>query len=139
MADAFVRVALDHPLPTLFDYRYRGDMPAAPGMLVQVPFGRRSVVGLVCEVTAHTDVPAAKLKAVDAVCTELPPLSRHWLELAAFAADYYQRGLGEVALPALPQALRDVPRWGRLLAPELRYRLLDAGRAALPDALPARG
>lgn len=139
MADAFVRVALDHPLPTLFDYRYRGDMPAAPGMLVQVPFGRRSVVGLVCEVTTHTDVPAAKLKAVDAVCTELPPLSRHWLELAAFAADYYQRGLGEVALPALPQALRDVPRWGRLLAPELRYRLLDAGCAALPDALPARG
>ncbi|EIF79521.1 primosome assembly protein PriA, partial [Burkholderia pseudomallei 354a] len=28
MADAFVRVVLDHPLPTLFDYRYRGDMPA---------------------------------------------------------------------------------------------------------------
>ncbi|MFP3656405.1 primosomal protein N', partial [Burkholderia sp. SIMBA_052] len=57
----------------------------------------------------------------------------------AFAADYYQRGRGEVALPALPQALRDAQRWGRLLAPELRYRLTDAGRAALPDALPARG
>ena len=58
----------------------------------------------------------------------------------SFAADYYQRGRGEVALPALPQALRDAGRWGRLLAPEVRYRPTEAGRAALlDDALPARG
>ncbi|SMG02588.1 Helicase PriA essential for oriC/DnaA-independent DNA replication [Burkholderia singularis] len=138
MADAFVRVALDHPLPTLFDYRYRSAIPPVPGMLVQVPFGKRQAVGLICEVTAHSDVPADRLKTIEAVCAELPPLSSSWLDLAAFAADYYQRGLGEVALPALPQALRDVSRWGRLLAPERRYRLIDAGRAALPDVLPAR-
>ena len=66
------------------------------------------------------------------------PLSDEWRALAAFAAEYYQRGLGEVALPALPQALRDPSRWARLFAPEERYRLLPAGRAALPDALPAR-
>jgi primosomal protein N' (replication factor Y) (superfamily II helicase) len=138
MTDCFVRVALDHPLQTLFDYAYRMASPPVPGMLVQVPFGRRSVVGLVCEVTAHSEVPAARIKAVEAICADLPALSAHWLELVAFAADYYQRGRGEVALPALPQALRDASRWGRLLAPELRYRLLPAGRAVLPDALPAR-
>jgi primosomal protein N' (replication factor Y) (superfamily II helicase) len=135
----FVRVALDHPLPALYDYRYPVDAPAAqPGMLVRVPFGRRDVVGLVCEVASHSDVPADKLRDVSAVCSACPPLSGQWLELAAFAADYYQRGLGEVALPALPQALRDPSRWSRLLAPEERYRLLPAGREALPDALPAR-
>ncbi|WP_323119326.1 primosomal protein N' [Burkholderia alba] len=139
MTDRFVRVALDHPLQTLFDYRYRAeDAPPVPGMLVQVPFGKRLAVGLVCEVTAHSDVPASRLRDVESVCAELPPLSPHWLDLVSFAADYYQRGRGEVALPALPQALRDASRWGRLLAPELRYRLLPAGRAALPDALPAR-
>ncbi|WP_322010870.1 primosomal protein N' [Paraburkholderia sp. J12] len=135
----FVRVALDHPLPTLYDYRYPAEAPAPqPGMLVRVPFGRRDVVGLVCEVSAHSEVPANKLRDVGAVCAACPPLSAEWLALAGFAADYYQRGLGEVALPALPQALRDPSRWERLLAPEERYRLLPAGRAALPDALPAR-
>ncbi|EMH3336399.1 primosomal protein N', partial [Burkholderia multivorans] len=138
MSGTYLRVALDHPLATLFDYRCDVDPPPGPGTLVQVPFGKRRAVGLVCEVTAHTDVPPARLRTIDAVCTELPPLSADWLALVSFAADYYQRGRGEVALPALPQALRDAERWGRLLAPEVRYRLTDAGRAALPDALPAR-
>lgn len=139
MTPCFVRVALDHPLPALYDYRYPSDGPAPrPGMLVRVPFGRREAVGLICEVSAHSDVPANKLRDVSAVCADLPPLSAQWLALAGFAADYYQRGMGEVALPALPQALRDPARWPRLLAPEERYRLLPAGREALPDALPAR-
>jgi primosomal protein N' (replication factor Y) len=90
------------------------------------------------EVTAHSDVPADRLKSVHSVCAACPPLSEHWLQLTQFAADYYQRGIGEVALPALPQALRDAARWTRLFVPEERYRLLPAGRAALPDALPAR-
>ncbi|MBJ9939333.1 primosomal protein N' [Burkholderia multivorans] len=138
MSGTYLRVALDHPLATLFDYRCDVDPPPGPGTLVQVPFGKRRAVGLVCEVTTHTDVPPSRLRAIDAVCTELPPLSADWLALVSFAADYYQRGRGEVALPALPQALRDAERWGRLLAPEVRYRLTDAGCAALPGALPAR-
>ena len=138
MNAVFVRVALDHPLPTLFDYRYELAPIPAPGLLVRVPFGRRDVVGLICEVTSQSDVPADKLRAVAAICDACAPLSDEWRALAAFAAEYYQRGLGEVALPALPQALRDPSRWARLFAPEERYRLLPAGRAALPDALPAR-
>jgi len=138
LTDTYVRVALDHPLPTLFDYRCDAALAPTPGMLVSVPFGKRHIVGLVMEVTAHSDVPADRLKSVHSICTACPPLSEHWLQLAQFAADYYQRGIGEVALPALPQALRDAARWTRLFAPEERYRLLPAGRAALPDALPAR-
>ncbi|WP_186266786.1 primosomal protein N' [Burkholderia gladioli] len=134
----YVRVALDHPLATLFDYRYRGALPPRVGMLVQVPFGKRLAVGLICEVATHTEVPENRLREVAAICAELPPLAGDWLDLVDFAADYYQRGRGEVALPALPQALRDAERWGRLLAPEIRYQLSPAGREALPDALPAR-
>jgi primosomal protein N' (replication factor Y) (superfamily II helicase) len=134
----FVRVALDHPLPMLFDYRYDLEPDPLPGMLVAVPFGRRDAVGMICEISGHSDVPADKLRAVTAVCHALAPLDAHWRALATFAADYYQRGFGEVALPALPQALRDASRWARLLAPEEHYRLLPAGRASLPDALPAR-
>ncbi|MGF6442771.1 primosomal protein N' [Paraburkholderia youngii] len=138
MNEVFVRVALDHPLPTLFDYRCGTSEAAVVGALVSVPFGKRHVVGLICEVAAHSEVPAERLRDVDKVCASCPPVSAHWLALAGFAADYYQRGLGEVALPALPQALRDASRWSRLFAPEERYRLTPEGRTALPDALPAR-
>jgi primosomal protein N' (replication factor Y) len=138
MEGTILRVALDHPLATLFDYRCDAQPAPEPGTLVQVPFGKRLAVGLVCDVTSHTDVPAARLRTVERVCADLPPLSRDWLELVSFAADYYQRGRGEVALPALPQALRDAGRWGRLFAPEVRYRVSEQGLAALPDALPAR-
>ncbi|OXC79555.1 Helicase PriA essential for oriC/DnaA-independent DNA replication [Caballeronia sordidicola] len=134
----FVRVALDHPLPTLFDYRYDLAPTPLPGMLVRIPFGRRDAVGLICEVTDHTDVPADKLRNVAAICSTLAPLADEWRALTLFAAEYYQRGLGEVALPALPQVLRDASRWAKLLAPQERYRLMPEGRASLPDALPPR-
>jgi primosomal protein N' (replication factor Y) len=138
MSGVFVRVALDHPLPTLFDYRCEVSRPPAPGTLVAVPFGKRNVVGLVVEVSAHSEVPAERVRDVRAVCEGCAPLTAEWLALVAFAADYYQRSLGEVALPALPQALRDPDRWPRLFAVTPRFRLTEAGRAALPDALPAR-
>lgn len=126
--DGYVRVALDHPLQTLFDYRFTvtegADWPM-PGQLVSVPFGRRHSVGLVCEVTQHSDVPAAKLKAVDRFCHQCPPMSEQWIGLVRFAALYYQRGIGEVALPALPQVLRDPSRWAKLFPTTTIYRLSD--------------
>jgi primosomal protein N' (replication factor Y) len=134
----FVRVALDHPLLTLFDYRYDLAATPLPGMLVRIPFGRRDAVGLICEVTDHTDVPPDKLRDVAAICSTLAPLADEWRALTLFAAEYYQRGLGEVALPALPQVLRDASRWAKLLAPDERYRLMPEGRASLPAALPPR-
>lgn len=134
----FVRVALDHPLPTLFDYRYNLAPTPLAGMLVRIPFGRRDAVGMICAVTDRSDVPLEKLREVAAICSTLAPLADEWRALTLFAAEYYQRGLGEVALPALPQVLRDASRWAKLLAPQERYRLMPEGRASLPDALPAR-
>jgi len=71
-----------------------------------VPFGPREVVGLIVDIPEETDVPEGKLKAALAVRSQLPPLSPQWLALAGFAAEYYQRPLGEVALPGLPKNLR---------------------------------
>ena len=104
-----LKIALDTPLNALFDYRWHGgaDAPLPQvGQLALVPFGRREVMGLIVGVSDSTDVPEAKLKDVLAVRSQLAPLSAQWLALAAFAADYYQRPLGEVALPGLPKNLR---------------------------------
>ncbi|MGI4981727.1 MAG: primosomal protein N' [Janthinobacterium lividum] len=139
--EGIVRVALDHPLQTLFDYRYAVVDAAAvpvPGQLVSVPFGRRQCVGLVCDVVDRSDVPAEKLKPVDAFCTDCPPLSEAWLGLVRFAAAYYQRGIGEVAMPALPQVLRDPARWSKLFPRTTVYDLLPGRREALLASLPAR-
>ena len=108
MAYCILTIALDTPLNSCFDYRW----PCAPGaeplagQLAQVSFGHREVVGLIVNVGDRTDVPADKLKDAIAVRSQLAPLSGAWLALATFAADYYQRPLGEVALPGVPKNLR---------------------------------
>ncbi|TWI61779.1 replication restart DNA helicase PriA [Pseudoduganella lurida] len=108
MSQCILRIALDTPLHAVFDYRWACEPGArpAPGQLVLVPFGRREVVGIIVAVLDETDVPVEKLKDALAVRSQLGPLSPHWLALAGFAAEYYQRPLGEVALPGVPKNLR---------------------------------
>jgi primosomal protein N' (replication factor Y) len=104
-----LKIALDAPLDFCFDYRWMRSpeqpMPA-PGLLALVPFGRREAIGLVVEVVESSELPDDKLKDVIALRTQLPPLAADWIALCRFGADYYQRPLGEVALPALPKNLR---------------------------------
>lgn len=76
------------------------------GRAVLVPFGRQLLVGLVMGVSTTSEVPPAKLKPIQAVLPFVPQMDAHWMDLVRFMAKYYQRGLGEVALPALPIALR---------------------------------
>ena len=86
---------------------YRSDQPLAPGTLVRVPLGKREVLGVVW----HSDLPAPAPELVPQVRPVAPleglaPLDAHWRALITFAARYYQRALGEVALAALPPQLR---------------------------------
>ncbi|MBQ5962123.1 primosomal protein N' [Massilia sp. ZL223] len=111
MPECILEVVLDTPLNSSFDYRWvsqSGEAPAV-GQLVLVPFARREVVGLIVGVKHETDVPPEKLKDALAVRSQLSPLPERWIALARFAADYYQRPVGEVALPGLPKNLR-VPK-----------------------------
>ena len=109
MACCFVKIAVDTPLDKWFDYHWSGDDHARPepGQLVLVPLGKRQVVGLIVEVADTTDVPEDKLRDVLAIRTQIPPLNESWRALCRFAASYYQRPLGEVALPCLPRKLRE--------------------------------
>ncbi len=110
MEQFILKIALDTPVDSCFDYRWNHDAQSAnrprPGHLAIVPFGRREVVGIIVAVHDKTNVPPEKLKDALAVHAQLPPLTDAWLELCRFAADYYQRPLGEVAIPGLPKNLR---------------------------------
>jgi primosomal protein N' (replication factor Y) len=97
---------------------YAGAEPLAPGTLVRVPLGKREVLGVVWnEPTslAHGTTassagaePDMALKPVGAALDALAPLGEAWRDLVAFAARYYQRSIGEIALAALPPQLRDL-------------------------------
>jgi len=126
-----LRVALDVPLPRLFDYAAADAGPADVGRRVAVPFGRRTLVGVVIEVDERSEVPADKLRTAGAILDDMPPLPAEWLAVARFASEYYQRPLGEVIHAALPTRLR---RALPLRAAPEAYALTAAGRAAEPPA-----
>src|SRR5262245_48524595 len=129
---AILRVALDVPLPRLFDYSTTEASPSDVGRRVAVPFGRRTLVGVVIEVAAASALAPEKLRPAGPILNDMPPLPAEWLAVARFAAEYYQRPLGEVIHAALPTRLRrPLPL---RLAP-VAYALTDAGRAAV---LPTR-
>ena len=89
---------------------YLSEQILQPGTLVRVPFGKRETLGVVW--TAAPDTGAAldpgKLRPIAGVLDAIAPLSTQWQQLVSFAAGYYQRGAGEVALAALPPQLRDL-------------------------------
>ena len=96
---------------------YRSEAPLAPGTLVRVPLGKRDVPGIVWRVGAVEAAGGLQLRPIRQALSALPPLSDAWRELVGFAAGYYQRGLGELALSVLPPELR------RLDATQLDRRL----------------
>ncbi len=106
VSDGVLRVALDVPRPTLFDYLDCGTPPAMPGDRVLVPFGAREQVGVVVERAAKSAVPDARLRRIVRVLDDAPRLPSDWLELMRFLASYYQRPLGETVVGALPPRLR---------------------------------
>jgi len=89
---------------------YRSEQALPPGALVRVPLGKREVLGIVWEALA--EAPDGRLaqdaRTILGPLDGLAPLPPAWRQLAAFAARYYQRSLGEVALAALPPQLRDL-------------------------------
>jgi len=109
---AIVHVALHTPshsgVGDLLSYASPQALP--PGTLVRVPLGSREVLGVVWDAAEGTgELPeGATLRPVAGVLEGVAPLDLPWRRLVAFAARYYQRALGEVALAALPPQLRDL-------------------------------
>ncbi len=88
---------------------YRSPVNWPPGTLVRVPLGRREVLGVVWGAQSpQTDLEPAAIREVSLALEGLPALDAGWRQLMAFAAQYYQRSVGEVALSSLPPQLREL-------------------------------
>jgi primosomal protein N' (replication factor Y) (superfamily II helicase) len=132
VAPAVVPVAVETPLHAGLNslLSYTSEQPLAPGTLVRVPLGRRQLAAVVWDTPAEPPAapPGAELRAVAEVLGALPPLPADWRALIDFAAAYYQRGVGELALAVLPPELRQVD--GNQLARRMARLKTPAGSGA---------
>ena len=101
-----IRVALDVPLPTLFEYSLPEQLDARAGDRVAVRFGAQQKIGVVIEARATPELPAERIKPINAVRDDAPRLPEEWIALMRFLSGYYQRPLGETVIGALPPRLR---------------------------------
>ncbi|MDH4392273.1 MAG: primosomal protein N' [Aquabacterium sp.] len=118
---------------------YSSAQPLPPGTLLRVPLGKRDMLGIVWHTAAPAtgaDAPPLVLRPVGEAFAGLPPMAPAWLALVDFAASYYQRSVGELALAVLPPELRklDAPGLAKRLAGLLKK--LDA--APPPPATPVQ-
>ncbi|HAF44403.1 MAG: primosomal protein N' [Sideroxydans sp. GWF2_59_14] len=131
-----IRVALDVPLSTLFDYIVSEKTQLEIGQRVLVPFGRKQVLGVAMEWAESSDLAADRIKPVTQVLDDVPPLPQELLTLLQFCSDYYQYPLGMTVLAALPTRLRALEPV--TIKQALDYTLSAAGRALDLTTLPKR-
>jgi primosomal protein N' (replication factor Y) len=131
-----IRVALDVPLSTLFDYVVSEETQLEIGQRVVVPFGRKQVLGVAMEWAEHSDLAADRIKPVTQALDDVAPLPQELLTLLRFCSDYYHHPLGMTVLSALPTRLRAVEPV--TLKQSLDYTLSEAGKALDVATLPKR-
>ena len=100
----FAEVAVDAPTqPTrTFSYRIPDELDISAGQLVRVPFGARTLQGIVFSLAEHSQVPEEETKNIAAIVFEEPLLDEVRLQLARWISDYYICSLFEAATPMLP-------------------------------------
>ncbi len=133
-----VRVALDVPLRRYFDYRVPDGEQlsmADIGLRVQVPFGRRTTIGIIVELPAASDLSPEQLRPIELVLRDLPRLPDDWLRLAEFCAAYYHAPSGQVMLSTLPVALRS-PGSPKKARPPRRSPATEPPAPAAPELRP---
>lgn len=105
---SFAEVALNLPLRREFTYHIPAAMRGrvVVGARVRVPFGKRSMIGVVVGLQTESDVPPAKLKEVTGYFAEIPPLPQCILEFTRALADEYACSWGAALEAALPGSLK---------------------------------
>ncbi len=139
----YCHVAVAVPLRQTFTYAVPGVLRevVGPGSRVLVPFGRKTLAGVVMRMTDERPRDA-RVKDVLRAIDPIPALPEKLLEMGGWVAKYYLAPIGEVFRAMLPplvevRAVRDVAITdaGRVAlasgAKEAMLLEVDAGRAAL--------
>lgn len=128
-----IKVALDIPLFSQFDYLADGVSNDVIGLRVAVPFGKKKLVGVILGIDSESELPRNRLKSIITLFRDIPPLDRDLLDLFSFCSDYYHHPIGSVVMNALPASLKSAKSVD-LKQPRF-FSLTESGRRA---ELPAR-
>jgi primosomal protein N' (replication factor Y) len=134
---------LDVPLAREFDYLAPDAEAADVGCRVTVRFGRQRLVGILVGLADTSEVSAEKLRPIEHLHRETPPLDAATLAFLQFCARYYHHPLGQVLVQALPPRLRKPAPWkplrrrSRATKNEIlvQAHALNAAQQAVVDAL----
>ncbi len=106
----FAEVAVDAPVARpggvgreTFTYLIPPELELQPGHMVWVPFGPRTVVGVV--VALVEEAPAVALRLIHSLMSPEPALSPHQIALARWLGDYYREPLFAALSPMLSPGL----------------------------------
>jgi len=102
------------------------DSVALPGVRVEIPFGKRSIVGYVVERSATAD--RVGVRPIESVLDEPQVLLGHHLALARYVSERYCAPLGEVIRAMIPAGVRRARPGGRKHGPRTVSRALVAAR-----------
>ena len=133
-----IRVALDVPIATLFDYLASDATTRDIGARVQVPFGKKLMTGVIMEISDSSPLTPGRLKSAAALFHDIPPLPITLLDLCRFCSSYYHHPLGEVVMNTLPSRLRSSRPLIQKSTVPFEFCLTDAGRDANTASIPAR-
>ena len=109
MNKTILRIAVPSPLYRSFDYLPpAGTSPGTlqPGVRVRVPFGRRTLVGVLLEICTEPAVERKKLRRVQQVLDSSALLNDDVLAMVQWASAYYHHPIGDALATSLPVLLR---------------------------------
>ena len=134
-----IRVALNVPVDTLFDYQSNDATQLDIGLRACVPFGKKRVTGIIIAVGSETRISVEKLKSAHCIFREIEPLPAALLDLFHFCSQYYHHPLGLVIMNGLPVKLRgNKPVKLKESSNNVQFSLTEAGKQIDLSSIPAR-
>lgn len=101
-----VKVALNRPLLTSYNYHLAGGDTAVPGCRVRVNFAGANTIGVITGPGSAEEVKSQKLKKA-VLLDETPVLAPDVYKMLEFASSYYHYPLGQCLCCSLPKILRE--------------------------------
>ena len=129
-----LKIALDVPVNKFFDY-ISNDENIKIGQYVKVPFGKRTLIGICCEIANESIVTADKLKSIVSIESEII-FDASMLKLLYFVSDYYQHPIGQTIMSVVPSRIKKNSLTSK--KKELLFKANESLTNEVIDSLPAR-
>ena len=104
----YLNIAIPVPIRKSFHYLPPKNFPkdTLPGCRIKVPFGKKTLTGVLIDYSSKTTADEAKVKRAEELLDPSPILPIGVLKLCIWASQYYHHPVGEVLAAAIPSLLR---------------------------------